>query len=214
MTSKKMIGRKSLAVLLSAALMLISVQAAWAAPVVQQNGKLVTTGNQAISVNGNSMSSGGTILSGATIETPPGVGATINLGSLGSVDLAPGTKAILEFSSDGTIKLKVIQGCAIVNSKKGTEGTIETEQGEAGKTNKEQGGILDICVPPGGGPAVVNQGAAANAGAGAGGAVGGGGAAGGGGLNTALLAVVLGGGLAVPVIAFLIANDNDNPSEQ
>lgn len=217
MTSKEMIGRKSLAILLTSALMLISAQAAWAAPIVQQNGKLVTTGNQAISVNGNSMNGGGTILSGATLETPPGVGATINLGPLGSVDLAPGTKAILEFSSDGTIRLKIIQGCAIVNSKKGTEGIIQTEQGaEITKNDKAQGGVLDVCVPPGGGPAVVNQGAAANAGAGAGGGGVGGGTAGAGseGLNKALLAVILGGGVAAPVIAFLIANDNDNPSEQ
>ena len=214
MTSKKMIGRKSLAVLLSAALMLISAQAAWAAPVVQQNGKLVTTGNQSILVNGNSMNGGGTILSGATLETPPGVGATINLGSLGSVDLAPGTKAIIEFADDGTIRVKIIQGCAIVNSKKGTEGIIQTEQGaEITKNDKEQGGVLDVCVPPGGGPPVVNQGAAANAGAGAGGGVGGGGA-GGGGINPWLLAGVLGGGIATPVIGFLLANDNDNPSEQ
>jgi hypothetical protein len=43
---------------------------------------LTTRGNRPITVNGDSAISGATILTGAAIETPDQVGATINLGSL------------------------------------------------------------------------------------------------------------------------------------
>src|SRR6266513_3433430 len=50
---------------------------------------LTTRGNRPITINGVSAIGGATILTGAVIETPDQVGATINLGSLGGVDLAP-----------------------------------------------------------------------------------------------------------------------------
>jgi hypothetical protein len=63
----------------------------------QLMGILTTRDNQAILVNGVSTVSGATIPSGATIETPDKVGATINIGALGSLCIAPNTKLTVQF---------------------------------------------------------------------------------------------------------------------
>src|SRR3954462_9646629 len=100
-----------------------------AMPPQDVTGRLTTRGNQPIQVNGNSVTSGATIPSGATISTGDGVGATINLGPLGSIDLAPNTQVTIEYS-DGQIKVTVTQGCLIVRNKKGTYAEIDTAQGK------------------------------------------------------------------------------------
>jgi hypothetical protein len=176
----------------------------------QTSGTLRTTGAQPITVNGNSVTPGTTILSGSTIETPTGVGATINLGSLGSVDLAPNTRVVLEFSN-GQIKVNLTQGCLILRHKSGVYAEIDNAQGKlaASDPNPTTAGALDVCQQPGAPAAIINQGAAANAGAGAG--TGAGAAAAGPGINRTLLAVLLlggGGGLA----AVLFAAGGSNPS--
>lgn len=145
---------------------------------VQATAKLVTRGNQSILVNGNPSTTGATILTGAEIETPEAVGATVNLGPLGSLDLAPNSRVRLEFS-EGTVRVTLVSGCAILRTKRKTEGTIVTSLGDAGKTDVTKDGVLDVCFPAGATSPVVNQGAAANAGAGtAGGAATGGAASG------------------------------------
>jgi hypothetical protein len=181
MTLKQRKGFKALALILAFSVMQIGVQATFAgpnssagnaaaAPVPQAiTARLTTRGNQAIIVNGNNVSTGASILTGSTIETGDQVGATINLGPLGSLDLAPNTKVQLEYDNQGNVKVKLIQGCAILRTKKNANGQIDTDQGTAGKNDKATGGALDVCFPQGSSQPVVNQGAAANAGAGAGG---------------------------------------------
>jgi hypothetical protein len=136
-------------------------------------GKLITRGNQPVSVNGNNVTTGATILSGATVETGDGVGATINLGPLGSIDIAPNSKLVIEFSA-GQVKVTIIQGCAIVRNKQGISSQVYTEKGLAtnNDSNQKQAGVLDVCLPLGAPSPIVNQGAAANAGSGAGAAAG------------------------------------------
>lgn len=172
--------------------------------------RLTTRGNQAIMVNGASTNSGSTILTGATIETPDGVGATVDLGPLGRLDLAPNTAVQLDFS-DGKVTVKLIRGCAILRTKKNTEGEFTTDQGSVGKTEKEKAGVLDYCLPPGGGAPMAGQ--AANAGVGAAGAViaAGGGAAAGGISTTAIVLGAAGfGGLLAA--AFIPCERGRNPS--
>jgi hypothetical protein len=169
---------KAVAVFLAFAIVQISVQIGFAEPAgspvpaaIPQAllGRLVTTNNQPILVNGASASTGANIVTGVTITTPDAVGATINLGALGEVDLAPNTTIELQFDEQtGTIKVKLLRGCAIVRSRKGTQGEITTEQGSAGTTDKKKKGLLDVCFPPGASSPTVGQGAAAAAGAGAG----------------------------------------------
>jgi hypothetical protein len=135
-------------------------------------GKLSTRGNRPIVVNGNNTEPGASILDGATIETPDGTGATISLGELGEIDLAPNTMAVITFSN-GQLKVTLKRGCAIVRSKQGVAGSIETPDGTNVPADQEDSNNrkrADVCFPLGATTPVVNAGAAANAGAGAGGA--------------------------------------------
>jgi hypothetical protein len=179
--------------------------------------RLVTGNNQAITVNNASAVTGATILTGATITTPPAVGATINLGALGTVDLAPDTTIRLDFDENGNLKVTLIKGCAVVKSNKNTQGEIVTETGDTvTKSNKDAGGVLDVCIPPGGGAPVAGQGAAAAAGAGASGGAGGAAAGGatagtGGGIGTAAKVAIV-AGIAGVAIGVPLAFSGGNPS--
>jgi hypothetical protein len=169
------------------------------APLQVITGRLTTRDNQPVTVNGNSMTSGGTILSGAIIETGDGVGATVHLGLLGSVDIAPNSKVQIEFSA-GQIKVTIIQGCAIVRNRKGTFAQVFTDKGLATNNdpNQKQAVTQDVCYPSGAPGPIVNQGAAANAGAGSG--MGDTTTAGGGLSHREWAAIILGGAaIGVPV---------------
>jgi len=130
--------------------------------------RLTTRNNQPITVNGNSAATGASILTGATIETGADQSATVNLGPLGTLDIAPNTKLVLTYDDQGNVKALVIYGCVILAAKKKTTGEVATEQGSAGKTDPAAGGVLDVCFPQGATAPTVGQGAAAAAGAGAG----------------------------------------------
>jgi hypothetical protein len=127
--------------------------------------KLITHGNQSIIVNGINTASGVALLTGATIETPDNVSATIDLGPLGSLDLAPNTRVKLDYS-EGKVKVTLISGCLILRTRKSTSGSVETSQGTAGRNEKSRAGVLDVCFPLGASKPTVNQNAAASAGAG------------------------------------------------
>src|SRR5258705_1203682 len=132
-------------------------------------GILTTSQNKPILVNGASTISGASIPPGATIETPGSVGATIRLGALGSICIAPNTKLVLEFDRQdniGSVKVNLAEGCAILRTLKGTAGTFNTAQGLAGQINSASNGSIDVCLKAGGAPSV-DQGSAVDAGAGA-----------------------------------------------
>jgi hypothetical protein len=142
------------------------------APVVspqQLMGILTTRDNQPILVNGVSAVSGATIPSGATVETPDKVGATINIGALGSLCIAPNTRLTVQFSQSGNggnINADLAQGCVILTTLKNVKGAITAPQVSGAQINPTTGGTIDVCLQPGE-AAKVNQAAAANAGAGA-----------------------------------------------
>jgi hypothetical protein len=231
MTLKQRKAFKAFTLILALSVAQVGVQATFAGPSAGARNaapapapqaitaRLTTRGNQAIVVNGNNVTSGATILTGATIETGDQVGATINLGPLGSLDLAPNTKVQLEYDDQGNVKVKLIQGCAILRTKKNANGQIDTDQGTAGKNEKGKGGALDVCFPQGSNQPIVNQGAAANAGAGSGGAAPaaatGGAAAGGGGLfglGTAADIAIIAGGAAAAIGIPIALHRGNNPS--
>ena len=134
---------------------------------LQLMGILTTSNNKPITVNGASAISGATIPSGATIETPAGVGATIRLGPLGSICIAPNTKLAIEFDQQGKIvKVTVTEGCVILRTPKNVSGTINGPQGVIGQIAGATGGSLDVCLKSGAAP-TINQGSAVDAGAGA-----------------------------------------------
>ena len=179
---------------------------------------LTTRGNQPITINGASAFSGATVLTDAAIETPDQVGATINLGSLGVLDIAPKTKLTLRFDHNGSVKVTLIQGCAILRARKNTTGEVDTPQGYAGATDPATGGVLNICFPPGASP-TANAEAVASAGAGAGasgsaGAAPGVGPVAGAGAALGVIIGAIGEGAMITSVVTLPCNRGTNPSPQ
>jgi len=176
---------------------------------------LTTRGNRPITINGVSAIGGATILTGAVIETPDQVGATVNLGSLGTLDVAPNTRLILEFDQNANVRVTLVQGCAILRARKNTTAEVATSQGTAGITDPATGGVLDICFPPGASSPTVNSGAAASAGAGAGGTVAtAGAAAAGGGISetTGVIIGAIGEGAMMTAVLVVPCKRGRNPS--
>lgn len=139
----------------------------------EPSGRLTTRGNNPVSVNGNSARTGETVFSGQQIQTPAGTGATVDLGSMGRVEIAPSTTLTLNFSPEG-IRVSLASGCVVLHPGKGVKGVVETSgQGSPELTEAAPGSPVDVCSTSGGAP-VVNNGAAARAGAGANGSRGGG----------------------------------------
>ncbi|HWT03127.1 MAG TPA: hypothetical protein VN256_22945 [Pyrinomonadaceae bacterium] len=175
-------------------------------------GQLFTRGNQPVLVNGVQTNSGATILSGAMIQTPDLVGATVVLGLLGHLDIAPNTKLTIEFGSDGKVKVTLVEGCVALRINRGYYGAVNNENGERLTSNdpaKMEEARLDVCLPKGAPAPIVNQGAATNAGAGA---EVGGVAGGGGGLPDAFWWWLAGGGSTAAAIITIAARGED-PSE-
>jgi hypothetical protein len=194
MNQKHAVGSKVIAALLLLAIVQISLQVGLAEPsnttnpvVVPQQvvARLTTRNNQPITVNGLSANTGASILTGATIETGADQSATVNLGPLGTLDIAPNTKLVLTYDDQGNVKAVLVYGCAVLTAKKKTNGEIATEQGTAAKNNPAAGGVLNVCFPQGAAAPTVNPGAvAASTGGGGGGLFG---------LGTAATIAIFGG---------------------
>lgn len=216
---RKMLSQ-SISLLLVTALLTLSVQSSFAASTAQIVGKLSTRGNRPIVVNGNNTEPGASILDGATIETPDGTGATISLGALGEIDLAPNTVAVISYSN-GKIKVTLKRGCAIVRTNQGVDGSIETPDGTNVPADQPDGNNkkrADVCFPLGATTPVVNAGAAANAGAGAGGgaAASSAGVAAGGssgaGLSAGVIAAIVAGGIVTVIVIVAATGDSSASS--
>jgi len=113
--------------------------------------RLTTKNNQPITVNGNSAGTGSTILTGATIETPDQVGATIDLGDAGTVELQPNSKIQLDYDVNGNVRVKVMRGCAVSRKKTNVlPGEMEIYTDSASeKTNKKRR-HMGFCLLPNG----------------------------------------------------------------
>jgi hypothetical protein len=167
MNQKRRNGSRVIAAVLLFSILQIGLQVGLAEPnnttdpvaVPQQVvARLTTRNNQPITVNGLSANTGASILTGATIETGADQSATVNLGPLGVLDIAPNTKLVLTYDDQGNVKALLIYGCAILTAKKKTNGEIATEQGTAGKTDPAAGGVLNVCFPQGAAAPTVNTG--------------------------------------------------------
>jgi hypothetical protein len=153
-------------------------------------GILTTVGNKPISVNGAASITGTTVLSGASIETPEGVSATVSLGKLGSLEIEQNAKLTLSFQT-GSIKVILLQGCVTLHAKKGVTGDIETSKDAHSKTDPKADGVLRVCHP--------NSVKLASAAAGAGGLS-----------KLAMLAII--GGPAVAIIPVITPGNNPSNS--
>ncbi|HEX8097108.1 MAG TPA: hypothetical protein VF507_03690, partial [Pyrinomonadaceae bacterium] len=91
-------------------------------------GRLTTTG-EPIRINGNSANSGYTVISGAQLQTPANAGATVQIASLGRVEISPGTDLSLSFDKSG-VNVNVARGSAFLTTLEGVKGTLTTPEGK------------------------------------------------------------------------------------
>ncbi|HYE12998.1 MAG TPA: hypothetical protein VD968_01000 [Pyrinomonadaceae bacterium] len=133
-------------------------------PAAQAQGRLTTRNDAPITAGGNQVKTGDTIFSGQAIQTPAGTGATVDLGPLGRVDIAPNADVVITFEGN-RIHVKVNRGCVIVYPSKGTPVVVEASGAVISDPNG--GGPVDVCASDSGGAPIIGKGAAAAAGAGA-----------------------------------------------
>lgn len=91
-------------------------------------GKLVTTSNRPILVNGGEAITGTTILSGTQLITPAAGGAIVELNNIGNVMVAPNSNVALTFDNTSLI-VRVATGNASVSTVKGVTGTVLDKTG-------------------------------------------------------------------------------------
>jgi hypothetical protein len=94
-----------------------------------RTGKLITRGNNPISLNGNATNSGATILPGAQLQTPANVGASVQLGRMGVLRLAPETSVTLNFDNS-SVDVILNSGYATLTTAAGTKASITTPDGK------------------------------------------------------------------------------------
>ncbi len=174
--------RKRLTKAFAASLMFVALAIASGLDVTAKTpltGKLKTRDNKQISVNGNRVSTGTTVVSGARVETPEGVGATIDLGVLGRVDLAPQTSMTLTFGA-ARVAVNLSSGYVVLTTNKGVEGTVTDASGKVVATDATKTSSVVGRTPGGPGPETAVGAQGGGIGAGTVGVVGGAGAAAGG----------------------------------
>ncbi len=195
MSTSKQKRFRAIAVVLAFAVAQFYIQLSFAAPgstvLLQRqiSAVLTATGGPAV-INGNSASTGATVLPGAEVEAPPGVRVSINLGTLGTVDMDPGSKIRLYYECSGNaptetckVRAVVLAGCVHVSAAKGTDGQIDTETQENVQNSKGGGGAITHCAA-----GLVSPSSA--------------GAAAGEGLSTAAKIAIIAGAVSVPAALF------------
>jgi hypothetical protein len=86
-------------------------------------GRLVTTSNRPVVVNGGEAITGSVVLSGAQLMTPASSGAMVELKSLGTVMISPNSNVVVTFDSQ-SVTANVASGFASVATAEGVKGTV------------------------------------------------------------------------------------------
>lgn len=216
MSIRRRKGFSAIAVFAAFALVQISLQLGFAAPksstfaALPPQGilaKVTTKDGSPIFINGVSSPSGSSIATNTTIDTA-GTAATVDLGPLGTIDLHPGAKIVIEFEcppekmdnpnpEDCKVKTTVLAGCITINHKEGSQHDVVLENqqkvAESDDDNeKKGGGVINFCK---------------------GGALGALPAAAGLGLAWPGLAAIIAAGVIIPATLPLVFDDGSNPSE-
>ena len=101
-------------------------------------GRLALSNDQSILVNGNNAVTGTTIFSGMHLQSPEGVNAVVNLGTLGQLNLEPNTDLTLDFSS-ARVEVRVTSGDATLMTNEGVNATLMSASGEALRSEGKAG---------------------------------------------------------------------------
>lgn len=106
-------------------------------------GELLVSGKTAnVKVNGEVAQSGRTIFSASTISTSEDANAVINLGKLGTIELAPNTTANIAFNENGISgdlvsgKVTVLGADKLVNIKTAEGETLKLSAGQSATSGK------------------------------------------------------------------------------
>jgi ferric-dicitrate binding protein FerR (iron transport regulator) len=86
-------------------------------------GKLITTSNRPVLVNGAEAITGSIILSGAKVSTPAASLATVQLDKVGTVSIAPNSSVTINFDSK-SIAVRILSGDATVSAAKDVNATV------------------------------------------------------------------------------------------
>jgi hypothetical protein len=117
-------------------------------------GKLITTSNRPVIVNGAEAITGSVILSGTQLRTSPASFATVKLDKLGAVTIAPSSDVLLSFDAH-SINVKIASGDAIVNAAAGVKATVVNADGKtavpsapvpAGGNSAKNWGIAGVAI--------------------------------------------------------------------
>ena len=125
MTSKTW-SRKFIAVTVAVAVLSVYSMVVLAAPGAKASGELSVTGQ--VTVNGQKVISGGTLFSDSTISTADQSSASVSIGKLGRVELAPNSNLRLSFS-DNSINAMLQTGSAHVSTLAGVSVNLTTKDG-------------------------------------------------------------------------------------
>ena len=128
-------------------------------------GRLETRGNNPITVNDYHASTGATITPGAQFQTPEDTGATVHLGSLGSLEIAPGTNLTLNFD-ESSVNVALDLGYVALTTNEGINGSITTAEGKTERTDSTK--LSTVAVLSGDDDAKKKSGTSSGGGAGAG----------------------------------------------
>jgi hypothetical protein len=140
-------GMRAIAVLLIISLSQIYVlanagtTAATSAPTALVFGRLNLSGNKLILVNGNEADTGMTIFSGAQLQTPEAVEATVQLGPAGHLDIAANSSLTLKFDSS-SVDVYVTAGSALLSTNAGFTGTITTADGKVERSDPSTASVI------------------------------------------------------------------------
>lgn len=143
MTPKRQRAASAIALLLVFSLSQVYVQANLAAksstanvstPTAPRTGKLTTRDDNPISLNGNPTTPGTTVLPGARLQTPAGVGASVQIGKKGLLRMAPETSLTLNFT-DSSVDVVLASGHADLTTAPGMKGSITTPDGKTERTD-------------------------------------------------------------------------------
>lgn len=119
-----------------------SAAPATTAPGARLTGRLTADGP--VTINGNRAQNGDTIFSGALIRTSAGVGATVQLGALGQLDIAPESILTVNFDS-GNVRGNITTGCAVLIVSKGVNGSLTLPRGATKNTDGLNSTTLNAC---------------------------------------------------------------------
>ena|SRR3712207_6453145 len=108
----------------------------------QTGGTLTTTDNKQVLVNGNRVGSGTTVLPNTSIETPAGVGASVQLG-FAEVTIAPGSDIVLDFEPGTEVTVTLKRGCVVIRTQGNATGMIIRPDGTSVATGT--GRVANAC---------------------------------------------------------------------